>query len=145
MKIIVDERQAVDEIEVIIRCNKVTDEVKNIIKLLDTSIAQIKGRRAGCIRLINISEIYYLESVDKKTFLYTEDKVYEIKERLYMIVEMLKNKGFIRISKSMIVNLMYVRGIKPKINKRLILNLENKEKLIVSRSFVDEFKRELGM
>lgn len=145
MKIIIDEDQEFEDIEIIIRCSKANDEVGNIIKLLNTATMQIKGRIEGEVYLININEIYYLESIDKKTFLYTENKVYEIKEKLYMLVEMLRKKGFIRISKNTIVNLMYVKGIKPKINKRLILNLENEEKLIVSRSFVDEFKRELGM
>ena len=145
MKIIVNENQEIEDIEVTIRCNKITDEIENIVKLLNTVTMQIKGNIEGEISLININEIYYIESVDKKTFLYTKNKVYEIKERLYMLIESLRNKGFIRISKNTIVNLMYVKGIKSKINKRLILNLENKEKLIVSRSFVDEFKRELGM
>jgi DNA-binding LytR/AlgR family response regulator len=65
-------------------------------------IAQLKAQEA----LVAISgqrnpptealAVYYIESVDNKTFLYLKDKVYESKQKLYELEEILAAGDFLR-------------------------------------------------
>ena len=92
---------------------------------------------------IPVSDIFYIESVENKLFLYTDSKVYETKQKLYELEEILKEKHFLRISKSMLLNLMKVSSIKPSLNSRFIAVLYSGEKVVISRKYVSELKKAL--
>ena len=94
---------------------------------------------------ILIKGILYFESVDKKTFVYTQDDVFEVKEKLYQIAEKLADQKFIRISKSMILNLKKVEMIYPTLSGRFEAELDNHERVTISRKYVSELKHMLGM
>lgn len=83
--------------------------------------------------------------MDKRIFFYTEDGVFESSAKLYRLEEKLENTLFSRISKSVIANLRKVRSIKPEENSRLLATLSNGEKLIVSRQYVLDIKKKLGV
>ena len=50
--------------------------------------------------MLNASDIYYVESVDKHTFIYCEKKICSTDLRLYQLLETLSPVGFVQISKS---------------------------------------------
>lgn len=81
-------------------------------------------------------EVLYFESVDNRTFLYTKDKVIEIKERLYKIEAELSDKDFIRISKSQIVNINKIKSLRPELNRTILATMCNGEHLCISRKYV---------
>ena len=95
--------------------------------------------------LIPIKEIFYFESVDGKIFFCTENETYEAMAKLYKIEESLKNLRFSRISKTVIANLDKMLSIRKAENSRLTATLVNQEKLIVSRQYVSEIKKKLGV
>ena len=90
---------------------------------------------------IPINSILYIESVDKKTFLYTNNRVLRTSLRLYEIEEQLNTKQFFRCSKSTIINLTKVEKLKPEITRNVIATLSNNEKVIISRRYVSELKK----
>ena len=145
MRIKIDEQENLQEIVVTISCRKVDKEVSDIIKLLKMKNKTISGIKENEVVLVKVFEILYIESVDKKTFIYTKEDVFQCKEKLYELEEILEKESFIRISKNTIVNINKVSKIVPDISRRLILTLENKEKVIVSRSFTFNFKKSLGL
>lgn len=145
MRIKIDEQENLQEIVVTISCRKVDKEVSDIIKLLKMKSKTISGIKENEVILVKVFETLYIESVDKKTFIYTKEDVFQCKEKLYELEEILEKESFIRISKNTIVNLNKVSKIVPDISRRLILTLENKEKVIVSRSFTFNFKKSLGL
>lgn len=53
--------------------------------------------------------------------------------------------GFFRVSKSCLVHLRYVKSLKNDIDRKLRLTLENGEQIMVSRQYVEEIKRRLGV
>lgn len=65
--------------------------------------------------------------------------------KLYKIEESLKNLRFSRISKTVIANLDKMLSIRKAENSRLTATLVNQEKLIVSRQYVSEIKKKLGV
>ena len=72
-------------------------------------------------------------------------KKYRIKDKLYQLEEELAAEGFIRINKSEIVNILHIREIVPWFNGRLLLKLDNKREVEVSRSYAGNFKDFLGL
>lgn len=122
----------------------VTDEVQNAIDLLEGNRSRIPAQKDGTSVMCSLSHIYYLESVDKKTFLYTKEECYETKYRLYELEELL-SAGFVRCSKSMIVNVRKINSVKSDFNGRMNAQLLNGETIVISRSYVKDLKKRLGL
>lgn len=121
-----------------------TAEIKSAIELLEGSTAGIPVIRDGATVLCKFSAIYYFESVDKKTFVYTKDNCYETKYRLYEIEE-IAYPYFARCSKAMIVNLKKIRQVSSELGARMNAELLNGENLVIARSYVKDIKRRLDI
>lgn len=132
-----------EEEELLIRCHEVTDEISEIAEFARARQGRISGNMAEERYEVPYSEIHYIEAVDGRTFLYTNEKVYETAYRLYELEERLRAKWFLRISKGMLVNLMKINSIQPALNGRFSINLKSGEKVIVSRSYVKGLKAAL--
>ena len=128
---------------VLIRCRAVTEEVREIAAFVKSRSGSLTGTSEQKQYEIAVTDIYYIESVDGKTFLYTNDGVFETSYRLYELEEMLKTRLFLRISKAMLVNLMKIRSIQPAFNGRFTAVLNSGEKIIISRNYVKAFRAAL--
>jgi len=145
LKITIDESLNNKETEIIIKCTALNDDLKRLIQIIKNSDEKIVGIINGTSNLISPTDIFYFESVDKKTFIYTESQVLETSMRLYEIEENLSKYDFFRASKSTIINISKIRKLSPKFNGRLDALLENGEKLIISRQYVPIIKEILDL
>ena len=130
------------EEEAVIRAVNKTADVQMAIDLLENGSGTIPVLKDGSTMLVRIQAIYYAESVDKKTFIYTKEGCYETKSRLYELEEEL-DQFFIRCSKAMIINLRKIRSVKNDIGGRMSATLLNGEIVVISRSYVKELKERL--
>lgn len=126
-----------------ILCHEVTDEVRDIVHFVRTRQGQLSGNLDGKQYEIAIADIYYIEAIDNKAFIYCAKQVYETREKLYSLEELLQEKSFLRVSKSIVLNLMKVKAIKPGFNSRFIAVLQNGEEIIISRKYVPALKQKL--
>jgi len=145
MKITINEDLSIKEIEVVIHCQKEDEMVGKIVSAVQTVDSKLCCHIGERVHYINISHILYIESVDRKTFLYTEGEVFEIDKRLYELEEKLGFFDFFRVSKAIIVNLNRVQSLRPEIGARLVLTMENTEKIVVSRQYAKIIKNVLGV
>lgn len=145
MKISININPELTDTEIIINCGSLTPETENIIAALRMADNQMTVIKDSETHILDISKIAYIETVDRKTFVYTEKDCYESKLKLYEIDEKLCSGSFLRISKSCIVRLKYIRSLKAELDRRLRITLENGEQLIVSRQYADELKKRLGV
>ena len=145
LKITIDVDDKNKEIEVNIKCNKLTSEVENLIATLRIINQQMLVIKDNENYLLDVNKISYIEALERKTFVYTEDEIYESKLKLYEMEERLCNCGFIRISKSCLVHLKYIKSIRNDIERKLRLTMKNNEQIIVSRQYADEIKKRLGV
>lgn len=99
----------------------------------------------GKICFLKIEDVLYIEAVDRKTFCYTLEQVYELEERLYELEERYKVWDYVRISKSFIVNLQRVKALKPDFGGRILATMDNGEKLYISRQYAGIIKEKLGL
>ena len=89
---------------------KVTQDIQSAIDTLDNNCRVISVFDKEKTLICRTDKIYYFESIDKRTYVYTKDECFETKYRLYELEELL-NQFFLRSSKAMIVN---IRKIKKK-------------------------------
>ena len=128
---------------IIIGCHKRDERINEIVRLVKLHQGSVEAFREEQQYQIALSDIYYIEAVDDKTFLYLEKECYESRRRLYEFEELLADRHFARISKSVIVNMMKIVTIKPALNGRFLCQLKNDEKVIISRKYVPEIKERL--
>ena len=69
----------------------------------------------------------------------------ETDRRLYELEDYLKDHSFFRTSKTTIINLRRTKSIRPEIGARLLLTMDNQEKIIVSRQYAGSIKHALGV
>ncbi len=145
MKITINIDENITETEIAVSCGKLTTDVEKLIaaiRILDRQITAFKNDESY---ILDVGKIVYAESVDRKTFIYTANDCFESSLKLYEIEEQLCSSGFVRASKSCLIQLKYVRSLKAEINRKIRVTLENGEQIIVSRQYADELKKKLGV
>lgn len=126
-----------------IHCHEITEQVREIVTFVKSRQGQLNGIIEGKQYEIPVMDVYYIESVDSKVFLYSSKKVYETKQRIYELESALREKYFLRVSKSLLLNLMKVKSIKPAVNGRFTAILQSGEEIMISRKYVPELKKAL--
>ena len=121
--------------------NSLVDYVSHLNKMDKLVMANAENS----LYQVNLQDILYMESVDRRTFGYTAEKTYELNCKLYEIEELYQSLGFIRISKSCIVNLHKIHALKPDYGGKILATMENKEKLYISRQYAPVLKEKLGI
>lgn len=132
-----------NDMEVLIRYARINKRVKRLITLIQSFDTRIQCNEEDAERYVNASDIFYIESVDKRTFLYLEKNVLRTDYRLYQLAESLADLGFVQISKSCVLNINALESIKPLINSRMEATLQNGERLHVTRKYLDNIKQAL--
>ncbi|MFC0190103.1 LytTR family DNA-binding domain-containing protein [Fictibacillus aquaticus] len=144
MKITILEDDEQNELEIIVKCKVMSDDVMKVLSSLRSIERKVLGTLDGKVHVLPAEDIYYFESVDKKNFAYTRKEVYEIPLRLYQIETMFGKGPFFRATKATIINLDKISTILPRIGGRLEVTLENGEQMMVSRQYVSDVKNKLG-
>lgn len=145
MKITIDIDETIRETEIKIGCNQLTAEIENIIATLRILNQQMVVVKEDETFLLDVNKISYIETLERKTFVYTEEAVYESKLKLYEMEERLMHSGFFRVSKSCLVHLRFIKSLKNDVARKLRLTLENGEQILVSRQYAEEIKKRLGV
>lgn len=145
MKIIIEQIGPEEEEQILIRCRSVDDSIVALARELEKRRERLTVREGERIMQVDPLDIYYFEAVDNKVFLYTKEKVYETKSKLYELEEQFGYTNFIRVSKSVILNLSNVESFYPEFNGRFEALMKNKERLLISRQYVPELKKRLGI
>ncbi|MBR5066956.1 MAG: LytTR family transcriptional regulator DNA-binding domain-containing protein [Lachnospiraceae bacterium] len=144
MKLIKTKEENLEENYLELHYDKIDEETSAVLDRLRDTLRYIEGTFEDKKVTIALTDIFYIETVDRKTFAYTKDMCVEIKETLRDILEEYSNIGFARISKSTVVNIYKIKKLRGDINMRVIIFLKNDEKLIMNRSYKNEFYERLN-
>lgn len=137
--------QAKEALKVIIQCGKINDEVMRLKSHIELFDNRLYAKKDDEYRFVNSYDVLYFESVDNHTFLYTQESVMEIRQRLYELEDFLPDKDFIRISKSIIVNINKICSLKPELNRTILVTMCSGERLYVSRRYVPSMRKLLSV
>lgn len=113
-------------------------------KIKESSVLAAKNE--DIYELVPIDNIYYFIAEGNFVYCESEKSKVEVKKKLYELEEELAHKGFIRVNKSYIVNILKIKEIIPWFSGRLLLRFKSqKEDVTVSRNYVKSFKNFLGI
>ena len=130
------EKKDLVEPEIDIRYSSMTQPLNRIVQYIRQQEYLIQGIFEKKLYQIPLNEVLYFETVDKKTFMYTQQKIFECKKTLSAIEQDLIRSNVVRISKTALLNISCLVCVKPYPNHRLLAELNNEENLIVSRKYI---------
>lgn len=145
MKITIEDPKDGGEDEIIIRCKQIDENLLKLVYALKAGQEKLTVTQGTEIVQVMPGAVFYFEAVDNKVFLYLEKDVYETKLKLYELEERFRGTDFVRVSKSVILNLSKVKSLSPAFNGRFEATMKNNERLIVSRAYVPVLKEKLGL
>lgn len=131
------------ELEVILRGDTNSAEARQVLASLTpaASFGKLMLQGEDESFLVNPGDIRYFEASQGKTFAVTESGRFEVKEKLYELVNSLNSKGFIQINKGTVVNVNFVRSISAEFSGNYIARLKDSdETLTISRKYIQAFK-----
>ncbi len=145
MKVSIDISAEYKEPFAVIHTDKVTAEIQRAVDMLGTNETPVTAfRNEEDIVVLKPDEIYMVRVEDGDTIIYGAKSRYRSRRRLYELSEQLGSK-FMQISKTTLVNLSYMDSIEPGFSGTLLLKLKNGSKDYVSRKYLPEFKKYLGL
>ena len=145
MKIHIIYDDKAEEPEITVVCRELSDEVRKILSAAEVSENKLTGVKDGQVYILRHGDVIYMDTVDKKIFIYTREDVYETQLRLYELEKQLPRGDFFRANKSCIVGIRHIRSIRADIDGRLLLTMDTGDKLWVSRQYAAEFRKKIGM
>ena len=90
MKITIQVDENAADLEISVTCRQLTSDVEKILATLRMMNHQLLARKDDEIHLLDIAQIIYIESVDRKCFIYTSEEVYQSDFRLYELEQQLE-------------------------------------------------------
>ena len=146
MKVEIKIDEALEESKIIIFTNKVTNEVEEILKKLKCNEDKVYiGTRDQKIYMLNPKEIFYFYAENQKVLVKTEDKILQVKLKLYEIEEQISGTNFIRISNSVIANIDKIKNFEISLNGTLCIKFINGDTEYSSRRYVAKIKSYLSL
>ena len=145
MKVSVEISPRYKEPTAVIYTDQLTDEIQRVVDILgstDTPITALQNETD--LVILQPKEIYMVRVENGDTILYGETKQYRSRKRLYELGLQL-GKQFMQISKGTLINLSYMDSIEPGFGGTMLLKLKNGCKDYVSRKYLPEFKKYLGL
>ena len=145
MKITVEHTDS-EENEVILRCRELDDEMLRLLALVRAGMQKLLGwnERKELLPL-NVSEVVYCETVEEKTFIYTESGMYQTALTLAELEERWSAAGMLRCGKSCVVNLYAIRRLRSCGAGRIEAALTTGERIMISRHYAPALREKLGM
>jgi DNA-binding LytR/AlgR family response regulator len=145
MKVTIVDIGPEEEEELILKCRFLDDELVNIINRFKQGGTKLTVYKESGMFFVEPAEVFYFESVDQKVFAYCACEVYQVRSKLYELLDELPGWVFVRVSKSVILNINKMKSLTPAFGGRYEALLKNGEKVIISRQYVSSLKEVLGV
>ena len=138
----VEQRQVKDQpLTVIVEYHEYDKSVDNLINKIKNMSISFTGKSDGKTVSIDISDIYYIENVERKIFLYSKKDIYRYDGSMADIDSSISETDLVRISRTCFMNVSHLKEIMQIKNSHLEAVLDNGEKLIVSRKYLKDIKK----
>ena len=143
VKIQVDPAIAEEYVEFHVR--KMTTDVSRFAGMIEKSDGILTGtNQLDQIVIIHPDEIIAIHAEKKWCRIFTEAADYSCRKRLYELADLL-GPDFMRISKSIIVNIRKIESVEAVFNGMMLLHMKNGSKEYVSRTYLPNLKSLLGI
>lgn len=138
MKVRIEIDEAATEDEIVLRCRSLSDEVLRMQKLIVNEAAKTQSitvYRDHMEYFLPLEKILFFETEGSEINVHTAEDIYKVKYRLYELEELLPGH-FMRVSKSTILNIHFIRGINRSLSASGVVELWGTHKQVyVSRYY----------
>lgn len=144
MVIKLKEDTTMKEIEVSIvypQMNQAVRRIEAAVRSAESALSGLNDKKQT--QFIKVADILYLESVEKRVFIYTANEVLRSDRTLLSLQEKLRGFNFVQIRKSCILNVNHLVSVRPIFNAKMEATLTNGEKVHISRKYVSMLKKKL--
>ncbi len=131
------------EDELILNYIEENEDVARVLAFMRREGRKLLGYKDKEQVVISPEDILYIETVDNRTYVYTEAEVYKVNYTLLQLEELLGEKRFFRCSKSMIMNISKVVSLKSLSSNRIDAVMQGGEHIMISRTYASDFRRRL--
>ncbi|MDB2050420.1 LytTR family DNA-binding domain-containing protein [Clostridium perfringens] len=145
MKVKVEINPLYSEVHAILKSNSMTQEIEDIKNILESYNHVLMGYSDDNMTLLQYNEIYRIYTENQKVFAVTNKGKYLLKERLYEIEIMLSRHQFIKVSRFEIINVMQIQELENLYSGNIKIIFKYGESTFVSRRFVSQIKKKLGI
>ena len=137
---------AAAEPKVIVLASQITDEVSSVVRMLSEFEPKlIAGFRDDTVTVLEEKDILNIYAANGKVFAVLPSGEYTLRLRLYEIEERLRQRHFVRISNSEIINLKKVKSFDLSFTGTICVTLSDGSKTYASRRYVTKLKEVLGI
>ncbi len=117
------------------------DSVSALVRKISSLDIGFRAAMDGRQVRIGLGDVYYIENVDRKLFIYTAKEMYRLDSSMAEVESMAADTELVRISRTCIMNTGHLKEIRQVKNSRLEAVMDNDEMLIVSRKYLKDIKR----
>ena len=147
MRVDMNISEDIQEPYAVIHTGELTPEIAELareISRFGTGKGVIIGNLDERMVVINPEKIVLIRVESEKVYIVADSETYRVGKRMYELLEIL-GKDFMQVSKSAAINLKYLESVEPSFNGVMLLHLKGGEKEYISRKFVPELKKYLGI
>ena len=138
----VEQRQVKDQpLTVIVEYPEYDHTVERLVSRIKDLNISFTGKADGKTFSIDIQDIYYIENVERKIFLYSKKDIYRFDGTMSDIDSAIADTDLVRISRTCFMNVSHLKEIMQMKNSHLEAVLDNGGKLIVSRKYLKDIKK----
>ena len=145
MKITINVEPTAKETSLLVICKELTPQVEKLLAAIRILDKQITANKGDSVCLIDLADVFYIEALERKTFIYTDKDVFDSDMKLYELEAALAQYDFIRVSKNTICSLRKIKSLKSEVDRKIKITMENGYQIIASRMYADELRKKLGV
>ena len=145
MKVNIQIDPALSEEYVEFHVRAITNEISRYASIIEKSDRVITGTdQFDRITIVDPNEIVAVHADKKWCRIYTNNADFSCRKRLFELEEDL-GPDFMRISKSIVVNIRKIESVEAVFNGMMLLHMKNGSKEYVSRTYLPNLKSFLGI
>lgn len=146
MKVQIECDSGAEELQVLIRCRELDDQVKEIqqaLSIIGKYRQQFVFYKGDTEFYMPLNEVLFMETDGNAIQVHTRDDIYQTRYKLYELEELLPGQ-FMRVSKSAILNTSHVYSITKNLSSSSVVQFRNMHKQVyVSRMYYKPLKCKL--
>ncbi len=131
----------------VIHAGELTPEIAELareISRFQNGKSVIIGKLEDSMVIIEPEQIVLIRVENEKVYIVAGNTTYRVGKRMYELLEIL-GKDFMQVSKSAAINLKYLESVEPSFNGIMLLHMKGGEKEYISRKYVPELRKYLGI
>ena len=118
MKITINVEPSAAETSLLVTCKELTPQIEKLLAAIRILDKQITANKGDAVCLINLADVFYIEALERKTFIYTDKEVFDSEMKLYELEAALAQYNFVRVSKNTICSLSKIKTLKSEVDRK---------------------------